>query len=218
MPELLKLENVRRIYDRKTVLVVSELAFENGSITAIVGPNGSGKTTLLETAAGLAKPEEGRVLYGGANVYESRRSIAEFRRRATLAFQRPVLFRGTVLENAEYPLKVRGIRGEELEKTAMEALDSMGISILANRRQNTLSGGEIQRASLARSFAARTEILLLDEPTLSLEEEFHGAFIGLLRKKAKDGGVAVIFSTHDRGLAEELGERVISLQTGGIIV
>jgi len=213
--EILKLENVKRIYDGKTVLSIDALAFEKGSITAIVGPNGSGKTTLLETAAGLAEPEEGRVYFNGADVYESRRSIGEFRLKATLAFQRPALFRGTVCDNAAYPLKVRGLRGEEMKKSAMESLECMGISALAGRRHNTLSGGEIQRVSLARAFAARAEILLLDEPTLSLEAEFHENFIGQIRKRAKDGAT-VIFSTHDRGLAAELGERVVALDCGRI--
>jgi ABC-type sugar transport system ATPase subunit len=213
--EILKLENVRRIYDRKTVLSIETLAFEKGSITAIVGPNGSGKTTLLETAAGLAKPEEGRVLFSGDDIYQSPRSLAEFRLKATLAFQRPVLFRGTVECNVSYPLKVRGLRGTRLKKAALEYLEFMGISALSDRRHNTLSGGEIQRVSLARALAAGSEILFLDEPTLSLEAEFHENFIEQIRKRAK-AGAAVIFSTHDKILAEKLGERTITLICGQI--
>ena len=235
MDGLLEMAGVKKSYDSRPALAIKELAIERGSVTAFVGPNGSGKTTLMETLAGLLPPDEGAVRVNGKEIYATRGSARDARRRITLTFQRPVLFRGTVFDNVAYPLKVRrtwgGLSsppingslerlphsGERVEEAVADALDAIGLAGFEERRHSSLSGGEVQRVAIARALAARPEVLLLDEPTASVGREFLPFLMKLITGLAREKGVTVAFTTHHLGLAIEYSDRVWSMFNGRII-
>jgi tungstate transport system ATP-binding protein len=218
MSAALEMHGVRKRYGEIIALAISELALGEGSVTAFVGPNGSGKTTLLETLAALARPDDGSVLFRGADVYKTRESARSTRRAVTMSFQKPVLLRGTVFDNVAYPLKIRGMKkAGTLEREVAAALDAVGLAGFEARAHNALSGGEAQRVSIARALAAKPEVLLLDEPTGSIGREFIPVLMKLMTTLAEERGVTVAFTTHHLGLALQYAGRVWSLFKGRLI-
>src|SRR6266571_4371706 len=148
---MLELVAVRHRYDGRVVLDIERFTVAPGSGVAIVGPNGSGKSTLLRLLALLERPSEGEVRLDGVAVVG-----AGPRRRITLVEQRPVLLRGTVRENLEFGLQVRGIRRTEVNRRVDSVAGRLGITPLLHRRRHELSDGEVQRVAVARSRSSRT--------------------------------------------------------------
>lgn len=186
-------------------------------VTALVGPNGSGKTTILKLAAGLLKPLKGSVLVEGLDLWgpgEGRQ--AEARRAVVYVHENPAMFRGSVAENVAYGLRLRGLRGREVEERVEESLRLLGISGLKERPARELSKGQKQRVALARAVAVRPRHLLLDEPTANLDLKGRRLFAELLR--ALEGqGTSVAIATHDYLLASRLAGRVVALEDGRIV-
>src|SRR6266700_3729776 len=145
---MLELVAVRHRYDGRVVLDIERFTVAPGSGVAIVGPNGSGKSTLLRLLALLERPSEGEVRLDGVAV-----AGAGPRRRITLVEQRPVLLRGTVRENLEFGLQVRGIRRTEVNRRVDSVAGRLGITPLLHRRRHELSDGEVQRVAVARALA-----------------------------------------------------------------
>src|SRR5882762_876135 len=160
---MLELVGVRHRYDGRVVLDVERFAVPPGAGVAIVGPNGSGKSTLLRLLALLERPSEGEVRLDGVVVG------AGARRRITLVEQRPVLLRGTVRENLEFGLRVRGIRRTEVNGKVEGVAARLGITSLLPSRRHELSDGEVQRVAVARALAVEPDVLLLDEPASSAD-------------------------------------------------
>jgi len=175
-----------------------------GEVIALVGANGSGKTTLL------------RVLHGVLGHEGTRRTGVAALRQA-MVFQRPFLLRLSVWSNLRIALWLaeRAMPAEERHARAGQALARVGLDALAARPARALSGGEQQRLALARAWATRPELLLLDEPTASLDPEAKTAVEKLLAGFAADG-TTIIFSTHDLGQARRLATRIVHLDAGRI--
>jgi len=182
-------------------LEVEELALRRGEVLAVLGPNGAGKSTLLRTLAGLETPEVGRVVRGAGVV-------------ATLVFQRPAAFAGSVLHNAGAALLGGGHARAEVRRRALAALRSFGIEHLAERRAATLSGGELRRLALARAMALAPTALLLDEPYDDLDVAGQAALTRDLRRAIAETGVAVAVVTHDLRRALLLADRIAVLCDG----
>src|SRR5205814_8658909 len=161
---MLELVGVRHRYDGRVVLDVERFAVAPGSGIAIVGPNGSGKSTLLRLLALLERPSEGEVRLDGVVV-----AGAAPRRRITLVEQRPLLLRGSVRENLEFGLQVRGIRRTEVNRRTENIAARLGITALLPRSRHELSDGEVQRVAVARALAVEPDVLLLDEPASSAD-------------------------------------------------
>jgi len=170
---VVELRGVRHRYDGRLVLNLDHFVVPSGAMLAVVGHNGSGKSTLLRLLALLEAPTEGDVLWDGTPV--PRRPSPALRRRVTLVEQRPLLFRGTVLENIGYGLRVRGVEGSEAYKRTSEVADQLGLLSLLDRRRHELSDGEVQRVAVARALAVRPDVLLLDEPASSADRAATGA-------------------------------------------
>lgn len=199
-----------------TVLDRVSFSIEKGISCAIVGPSGSGKTTLLGLCAGLDKPSSGSVTLNSHRISEfSEQELSKIRNEQIgFVFQSfqliPTL---TALENVMVPIELRGIPYKDVEKRALNLLESVGLSERSHHYPNQLSGGEQQRVGLARAFIHKPEILFADEPTGNLDGETGSQIEDLLFDLNKDQGTTLIIVTHDRELAARC-DRIIELKNG----
>ncbi len=205
-PSIITLEKIGLRIDATDLLVGIDLEIRNGPPTILMGPNGSGKTTLLRLLMGLIEPSVGRVhFHGAANGLPIRRAIV---------FQKPVMLRRTAAANVAFALAAAHRSSDAA--SIVRLLDQVGLSALADRPARKLSGGEQQRLALARALAREPNILLLDEPTASLDPAQTKAVEDIITRVA-DNGVKVIMATHDIGEAKRLGGDVIFLNKGRVI-
>ena len=179
-----------------------------GAPTVLIGPNGAGKTTLLRVAMGLIAPSRGRVTFAG-------REHAPPDRRA-IVFQRPAMLRRSAAGNIRYALAAAGAPRAQRNERIAELLALVGLSGLERRPARRLSGGEQQRLALARALARDPDLLLLDEPTASLDPAATKAIEDIVRAVAARG-VKVVMSTHDLGQARRVGGDVALLHRGRLI-
>jgi tungstate transport system ATP-binding protein len=209
----LSLRDVRVRRGKAELVRAPHLDVFEGEVLVIIGPNGAGKSVLLETLALLQGPSEGQVLFEGQPVRG--RELA-LRRRMAVVFQDPLLLRRSVAENVAMGLRLRGTpRGARQQKTA-RWMERFGIGHLARRSAQTISGGEAQRASLARAFALEPDVLLLDEPFSALDQPTREELLDDLSAVLHETGVTSVFVTHDRDEAMRLGGRMLVLMDGDV--
>ncbi len=194
---------------------VDSLNVSAGETLVIVGPNGSGKSSLLLSLALLLKPAGGTLCYAGSRVTSSRTALA-LRRQFAVVFQDPLLLQTTVMENVTLGLRLRGVGRAEARARAQVWLDRFGIGHLAGRQAKTISGGEAQRASLARAFVLSPQLLFLDEPFSALDAPSRQSLIEDVHQVLKQTRVSTIIVTHDRNEALTLADRVAVLIGGEI--
>jgi iron complex transport system ATP-binding protein len=191
-----------------------------GGLVGILGPNGSGKTTLLRLLGGLLRPSGGRILLDGADLRTVPRAIVA-RRMAMVPQETQLAFEYTVLEMAtmgRYPhLGAFEIEGPEDLEIAREALRATGTDHLASRLFNTLSGGEKQRVVIAGALAQNPEILLLDEPTASLDLAYQLEIRSILQKLNREQALTIVVSTHDLNFAASLCRELVLLHQGRVL-
>jgi tungstate transport system ATP-binding protein len=204
----IRFENVTVAAGAVTILDRIVLTLNPGPPTVLVGPNGSGKSTLLRAAMGLAAPSQGHISWGG-------REDAPPTRRA-IVFQRPVMFRRSVGGNVRYALRASGVARAEQNRRIGDLLALVGLAQLADRPARRLSGGEQQRLALARALGRDPEILLLDEPTASLDPAATKAIEDIIRAVSQRG-IKVVMATHDLGEARRLGGEIVLLHRGRAI-
>ena len=192
---MLEARGLRHAYQGRTVLAVEGVALQAGTRLALVGPNGSGKSTLLRLLAFLEAPTAGELSLGGRPVRSARERRAA-RRRVTLVEQRPFLFRGSVLENLVYPLRLRDADRAATEAAARAALDALQLGALAGRQARELSEGEIQRVAVARALAARPDVLLLDEAVSAADRAAQHALFAAVAAEQQRRALAVCFASH----------------------
>jgi tungstate transport system ATP-binding protein len=198
------------------VLDIPSLQIREREILSLIGPNGAGKTTLLQTLSHLIRRFEGEIVFKGDHVNSSH-SVVEYRRKLAMVFQEPLLFDTTVFENVASGLKIRGLRRAEIRTTVKECLHQFGIRHLSDRSARTLSGGEAQRTSLARAFAIKPEVLLLDEPFASLDPPTRESLIEDLEVILRQTRTTTILATHDRVEALRLSDRIAVMNSGKIL-
>ena len=209
----LSLLDVRVTRGERDILNVPRLDVNEGEVLAVIGPNGAGKTTLLMLLALLDRPSRGEVLFEGEGVKGRELSL---RRRMAVVFQEALLLRRSVLDNVAMGLGLRGVAGGERRERSLRWMERFGIAHLASRSARSLSGGEAQRASLARAFALEPEVLLLDEPFSGLDQPTREALLDELAAVLADTGVTTVFVTHDRDEAARLGHRVAVMLGGQV--
>ena len=197
-------------------LRVSQLEVKPGEILAVVGHNGSGKSTLLETMAFLARPDEGRVLLDGDDVWAGGTSL-NARRRCPMLLQRTVLFKTSVLKNVMYGLRARGVSRAESREEAHRVLRLVRLQGLAQRTHRELSGGERQRVALARLLALKPDALLLDEPTAHVDHSNARLIEEMIQHLHATTGMTVILASHDLRQAQTLADRVVTLLDGRLL-
>ena len=219
---MIDVENLSRVYHtgdiRQVVFDVLTLNVEKGETVALLGASGSGKTTLLNLISGIDTPDDGRVLLDGVEVHalaEPERTLLR-RRQIGFVFQFfnliPTL---TVGENVALPLELLGVDDSSAQRRAAALLQDVGLGGLARRYPETLSGGEQQRAAIARALAHQPAVLLADEPTCNLDEDTGGLIIELLTGIARQQGTTLLLVTHSTSVARA-ADRVLRLSHGQV--
>ncbi len=212
---LLTLADIVVRHGDAAVLDIPRLEIFFGETLALIGPNGAGKSTLLRVLGLLEPPSAGAVYFRGERANGA--NALGMRRRMASVFQEPLLLNASVYDNAALGLKVRRFDRAELRRRVVPWLERLGIAHLAARHARTLSGGELQRTSLARALALDPELLLLDEPFSSLDPATRESLLVDLRDILRQTGVTAVFVTHDRHEAFMLGTRVGVLCEGKLL-
>ncbi|MDX1775061.1 MAG: ATP-binding cassette domain-containing protein [Desulfobulbales bacterium] len=193
--DIYQIRDVDHYYGDKQVLSIEDLSIPEGSITGLAGPNGSGKSTLLKLMAFLERPTYGAILFNDKKVAPFSKEV---RSRVTLLNQEPYLMHRSVFENVAYGLKVRK-KSTRLINRVEQALNLVGLTEpdFARRKWYQLSGGEAQRVALAARLALRPRVLLLDEPTASVDMESAGLIRDASLQARRKWGTTLVVATHD---------------------
>lgn len=189
------------------------LTLRRGELLALLGPSGCGKSSLLAVLAGLQRPDSGDVRLDGASVS----GVPAERRPVSLVFQKPLLFPHlTVAANVGFGLRMARVGRAETRRRVSEALAQVRLDGLGDRRVGELSGGQEQRAALARALVLAPQVLLLDEPFSALDAALRTEMRALVRTLHTETGVSTLFVTHDQAEAVEVADRVALMEAGRI--
>ena len=203
---------------RETVPVLRGIDFsvDRGEIVSLEGPSGSGKTTFLSILGCILTPTKGEVVIEGRQVAE--KNLAAIRRRSLgFVFQQFNLFPSlTELENVEYALNVKGVRGSAARVEAQRVIDAVGLGDRQNFLPRDLSGGQKQRVAIARALAGSAPILLADEPTANLDSAVGTQVLDMFRTLAKQENRALVIVTHDPKV-RTIADRVAKIQDGALV-
>jgi len=211
---MLTAESVSFGYGGAFTLTDVSVEIAPGSLTGVLGPNGCGKTTLLKLLCGVLRPDRGRVL-GSMTRRELARHIAVVPQETHPAFDYSVM--EMVLMGRHPHLGAFELEGPADFEVARQALDATGTSHLADRRYMTLSGGEKQRVIIASALAQATEMLLLDEPTASLDLGYQLEVASLLARLNRERKVTMVLATHDLNLAASVCHQLVVMRGGRIL-
>jgi putative spermidine/putrescine transport system ATP-binding protein len=209
----ISLRGLRKTFDRTEAVRGVDLDIADGEFFSLLGPSGSGKTTVLRLIAGFELPTSGQILLDRKDVSQT----APFDRDVNTVFQDYALFpHMSVLANVEYGLKVKGVRKAERTRRAREALDTVRLPQVADRKPGQLSGGQRQRIALARALVNRPKVLLLDEPLGALDLKLRQEMQIELKKIQREVGITFVFVTHDQEEALTMSDRIAVLADGRI--
>lgn len=217
-------KRVSRHYQMGAALIraVDDVTLEvpAGEFLALLGSSGSGKSTLLNLMAGLDRPTSGAIFAQGRNLSEMNPlELARYRSRTVgMVFQSfNLLPRMTLEENVELPLRLAEVDRGERAGRVREALEHVRLETRLTHRPSELSGGEQQRAALARALVNGPALLLADEPTGNLDSATGESIMVLLRKIQRSLGMTIVLVTHERHLAEKFADRIASVADGKLV-
>lgn len=216
---MINLENVSKSYNNKIkVLHNVSLSVKAGEFISIVGQSGAGKTTLVRLLIGEERVDTGRVAVGDWDITKiNRREVPFLRRQIGVIFQDfKLLPKKTLEENVAFALQVSGDRPAKIKKIVPSVLKIVGLDDKKNRYPNEVSGGEQQRAAIARALVHQPKILLADEPTGNLDAINANEIIDLLLRINKFG-TTVVLVTHNKDIVNRLNKRVITMEHGQVI-
>lgn len=214
-------EGVSKIYtNHKKEIALSDINFSvgPGEMVSIVGHSGAGKTTLLKLILGEEKPTEGDIFFESLKIPElTKKEITSVRRRIGMIFQDfKLLPNKTSYENITFAMEAAGKSNKEVKQDAAHILELVGLEDKLYNFPHELSGGEKQRVAIARAIVNQPDVIIADEPTGNLDPINTYEIIEIL-KKVNDMGKTVILTTHNKGVIDSLGKRVITLDSGKII-
>jgi len=202
--------NIKMTRQARVLLDVDHVELGTPGITSILGHNGAGKSLLLKILTGLVKPDQGSVLWNGAAPSRSNYSQLGYMK------QNAVLLRRSAKANLEYVLQNSGLSKQEASQKALAALENAGLGAIANNSARVLSGGERQRLSLVRTLVVEPQVILLDEPTASLDPHSR-AQIEQSILELKQAGKSVTLVTHDLAQASRLSDDILFLDQARIL-
>ena len=203
-------------HGRRQTLAPCDVQLAAGEVLGLYGPNGAGKTTLVQALACLHPHASGEVRLAGARVGADL-SLLDFHRRTAVVFQDVLVLRGSVLDNVELGLKLRGVPRDQRTRRARHWLERLRIGHLADRVARGISGGEAQRVSLARAFALEPEVLFLDEPFAAVDAPTRTRLVDELCDVLAESGTAAVFVSHDPAELVDVCDRALILDAGRVL-
>ncbi len=216
-PPLVIVEDLVKTYDDRVVLDRVSLHVDRGETLVVVGGSGAGKSTLIRQILGLEKPDSGRVVIDGVDIF-SLGEVALLKARHTFAlvFQNGALLDSmSVFDNVAFPLREElGLRGAEVERRVMAKLEALSLSDARDKLPGQLSGGMVKRVGVARALVVEPEILLYDEPTTGLDPIMSRTVDHLIEEMRETFLVTSLVITHDMATAYEIADRVMLLENG----
>ena len=219
MDELLRVESISYHYDNNYIALKNASAtFRTGEIVAVLGGNGAGKSTFFLCCNGVLRPQSGKIYYKGDEISRSKKDIYKLRQAVGLVFQDPdsQIIAGSVESEVSFgPMNLR-LPLDEVSRRVEEAMEQMDIGRYRDYAPQYLSGGEKKRVSIADILAMRPEMILLDEPTASLDPQNADILEGILRTLNREG-ITIVISTHDVNFAYRVAQRAIIFSQGEII-
>lgn len=212
---LMACESITVSRNSRTILDVPALAVEEGELLAVLGSTGAGKSTLLEILDMTLRPDTGKLLWRGEDIRRAKPG-SPVRRKISMAFQIPLLFKGSVYDNVAYGLRLRGKARHERDRQVNEILELFKVRNLAAADAISLSGGEAHRVSLARALVFEPELLLLDEPMASLDPGTKEGLLAELMEILRQLKVTCVYVTHSREEAFIVADRLAVMEGGRI--
>ncbi len=213
MTTIIELGGVTKEYGNIIALDKASLRVESEEVFGLIGPNGSGKTTLLRILAGIETPTQGEIHFQGVGIDSTNRGLLT--RNITMVFQKTVMFTGTVYDNIAYGLKLKGYSKKDVAAAVEEALSTVKLEGFEERSARKLSGGEQQRAAIARALALDTQVMLLDEPTANIDPK-NASIIENVLKTISKRKKTIVMATQNMTQAENLASKVAVLKQGRI--
>ena len=211
---MLQLKNINKRFGSKTVAQDINLNVEAGEILAVLGRSGCGKSTLLKTIVGMVRPDSGEVWLNGDNITD----MPSEKRNISLMFQDYALLPHlTALDNVGFGLKMRRLPKAEIEEQSMQALRDIGLEHEAQRKPESLSGGEQQRLALARALITRPSLLLLDEAFSSLDTHLRHHLRTLTAERIRSQNIPAILVTHSAEEACTMADTIAIMHEGRIL-
>ncbi len=189
------------------------LTINSGEFVSVLGPSGCGKTTLLKLMVGLIKPDKGMILEDGKDITE----MPVEKKNYAMVTQQPLLFPNmSLMDNICFGLKMQKINKAQRIALALVMLDKLKLKGLEKRYPSELSGGQCQRAAIARALVSNPKVLFMDEPFSSLNEELRLEMGQLIKELHQNSGLTIVFVTHDKNEAYLLSDRIITMKNGNI--
>jgi len=216
---MINFKKVTKIFYPKTVALKDvNLQVQPKEFVSIVGQSGAGKSTLIKVLTAEEKPDSGRIIVGGWDITDIKRSqVPILRRQIGVVYQDfKLLPKKTVFENVAFALQVCGVSSRRIKNVIPQVLKIVGLKDKIDRYPHQLSGGEIQRAAIARALVHRPKILLADEPTGNLDSLNTADIIDLLLK-INEFGTTVMLVTHNKEVVNNIKKRVVLIDNGQII-
>ena len=216
--KLVEVRSINKWFGDLQALNDVSLDVQSGKVMVIIGPSGSGKSTLLRCINYLETPTDGQVWFNGEKLTSDQKELNRHRAEIGMVFQSFNLYAHlTIMENITLALRVvKKINTKEAEAIAMEQLKKVGIADKADKLPAQISGGQQQRAAIARALAMRPKLMLFDEPTSALDPEMIKEVLDVMMMLAKEG-ITMIIVTHEMGFARAAADEVIFMDNGRIV-
>ena len=219
---MIKVTDLHKSFGELAVLKGIDFQADTGEVIVIIGPSGMGKSTFLRCINSIERPEKGIIEIDNVKVDAEKcteKEIKQLRLKTSMVFQNYNIFKNkTVIENVMLPMtSVQKIEKEIAKEKALQYLDQVGLLDKVNEYPSRLSGGQQQRVGIARAMAVNPKLILLDEPTSSLDPELVLGILDILRNLANEHKRTMIIVTHEMSFAKEIADRIIFMDDGRII-
>ena len=207
---LISTRDIQVILSKKIILNQISYQFYQGKIYGIIGPNGAGKSTYLKVISGFTKPTSGKIYFQGKQLHAPNRNIA-------VVWQKPYLFQTSVYHNIAYGLKIRGMKRESIKKKVAGILELFQIKHLEDQKAESLSGGEAAKVAIARAVVTSPDLLILDEPTASLDPKSVLDIEKIIADLKVRFNMTIIIVTHNMFQAKRLADETLFFDSGELI-